>query len=225
VLAWKLKELHAPAEDFPRLARVAEQLSTPVVVLTGLMWGSFLAAFTASVGDDLLRDTFAEAMYTASSFFFLASMLQIAHGSLGRTALSNALAGAAYAAIGVVSLFFLSGQTALVMGMNDGKSSEFSELSRKKIECYQEKNTDLAKAAGALQRATIDWYQCINASSSDLVMVELAVAEKRITEEQQKTIVAKIGGRCDDRKESIGLQSTWIEEVRQRNCQNRLGDK
>jgi len=218
-----LRSLDVPAENWPRLQRVANAVGTPVVVtpvvvLTGLLWAAILAASIATTNDEVLRDVFRASLNISCFAFIGASATQIAHILMQSKASHNGAAAAAYVFFASLSLFVVMMSSAFLNGtllyMSTRKYAEAMES----IECWKENASNVNARASKLDAARSDLQHCLLSVMSDASRLDLALAEKRITKEQRADLGERIADRCKGRIELVEHHRRRLDEVTKQDC-------
>lgn len=164
----------------PRLTAAANDGGQAVVVLTGLVWASILAAHFSAQSDDVIAPTFSKALDVSTTCFCLAVATQLFFIFSKRSVYIKVMACSIYIATALCSYLTMSGTMALLSGANSVRYSDFAVLSEEFQECMRDKIDNINNAVQHRDRLELHYEICQASVDSDLFHLRIATTEKRI---------------------------------------------
>ncbi|MEQ1711054.1 MAG: hypothetical protein ABL908_06590 [Hyphomicrobium sp.] len=190
-LVWTLD---VPSAKHPRLRRAAEQIGSPIAVLCGLTWATFIAGYLAA--QDHVRDPFAEWLYTLGMLLVISTFMQVLHHAFGTKSLHDALAFGAQAAIGIAVTLAVTDIGAYLNGVEFVRNSQYGKASAEFIACMDEEDKKFSSNQEAVERAGLELARCQSNRQSDRVNVTAAFMEGRLTKEMVDDLEKISAGGC-----------------------------
>lgn len=210
-----IKVLNVPAASHPQIAKAAEEVGKPVVLMTGVLWASYLAAYV-SASDEALKNNFSIILTVALWLFVSSTVLQIAHASHAKTALENALYWLCYIGLGAVSTFLLTYSGGVLSGFQDFKTSARQAQYDKINKCLADQSRQLRRFEADLSEADAAYSACRNVANSDVSALNLALAEQRISKQQWAALAVEPMNRCHTG--DLGTLGKEIEKIAKTDC-------
>lgn len=164
-----------------RLATAANESGQAVVVLTGLLWASFLAAHFSSQSDDAMSAYISEALDASTIWFSLAIIMQLVFIFSGRGLVITLFASAIFVVAGAFSYTNMTRTMAYLSGANSVRYSDYAERSKEFQQCVEDKVESITHAIQRRDRLELYYEICQASVDSDLFHLRLASAENRLS--------------------------------------------
>lgn len=178
-----LRVLDVPSNRHPRLNEVAEQISTPVAVLCGLVWATFIAGYLAA-SDDGIRAIFAQWLIPLGGLLVWSTLVQILHKVASSKSTHDVAAIALQLGFALIATSAISGVSPFIAGYDSAGNSDFSRASRAYVECMEANSNAISYKKRELDRAGLELARCHSQRKSDQVVVTSAFMQGRLNKEQ-----------------------------------------
>ena len=178
-----LRVLDVPSNRYPRLRQTAEQIGTPVAVLCGLVWATFIAGYLAA-NNDGIRTIFAQWLLPLGGLLVWSTLVQIFHQIASSKALHDATAIALQLGFVLIATTAISGVSPYIAGYDSAANSDISRAAGAYVECMEANTNEISDKKRELDRAGLELARCHSQRKSDQVAVTSEFMQGRLTKEQ-----------------------------------------
>lgn len=200
------------------IARAAETVTSSNVLFVGVLWATFLALFVSTT-EEGLKQAFGLLVVVSSFLFVAATWLQfrqvMSHGDV--VASGRAIVASGFMIL--VGLALLSGVAGMISVVG-GIAPYGGDLAQalKSLECAKAAREEYDRELVRLDGFRSDDRRCWLSVQGDVAALNLAVAEKRITEEQRSALIDRMDKRCGEFEVWVTGQTATVRGIAKKKC-------